>query len=142
MDRADITPEEQEIVSDVVAEVAGKEQESTPETADMTGSLIDDAAVETNDTTPNETSNTLSDLSEPEDKTENVSEFSVVTDTPVEGQKNKTVGPLEPEKDPLEEVVTDLTETEVAPTTDPSLKDDEVGEALSPSEGEDHSQNA
>lgn len=142
MDRADITPEEQEIVSDVVAEVAGKEQESTPETADMTGSLIDDAAVETNDTTPNETSNTLSDLSEPEDKTENVSEFSVVTDTPVEGQKNKTVGPLEPEKDPLEEVVTDLTETEVAPTTDPSLKDDEVGGALSPSEGEDHSQNA
>ncbi|MGB1643433.1 MAG: hypothetical protein ACPG97_12595, partial [Paracoccaceae bacterium] len=74
MDRADITSEEQEIVSDVVAEVAGKEQESTPETADMTGSLIDDAAVETNDTTPNETSNTLSDLSEPEDKTENVSE--------------------------------------------------------------------
>jgi len=142
MDRADITPEEQEIVSDVVAEVAGKEQESTPETADMTGSLIDDAAVETNDTTPNETSNTLSDLSEPEDKTENVSEFSVVTDTPVEGQKNKTVGPLEPEKDPLEEVVTDLTETEVAPTTDPSLKDYEVGGALSPSEGEDHSQNA
>ena len=142
IDRADITPEEQEIVSDVVAEVAGKEQESTPETADMTGSLIDDAAVETNDTTPNETSNTLSDLSEPEDKTENVSEFSVVTDTPVEGQKNKTVGPLEPEKDPLEEVVTDLTETEVAPTTDPSLKDDEVGGALSPSEGEDHSQNA
>ena len=142
MDRADITPEEQEIVSDVVAEVAGKEQESTPETADMTGSLIDDAAVETNDTTPNETSNTLSDLSEPEDKTENVSEFSVVTDTPVEGQKNKTVGPLEPEKDPLEEVVTDLTETEVAPTTDPSLKDDDVGGALSPSEGEDHSQNA
>ncbi|MFZ9021307.1 MAG: hypothetical protein ACO2ZX_14170, partial [Paracoccaceae bacterium] len=142
MDRADITSEEQEIVSDVVAEVAGKEQESTPETADMTGSLIDDAAVETNDTTPNETSNTLSDLSEPEDKTENVSEFSVVTDTPVEGQKNKTVGPLEPEKDPLEEVVTDLTETEVAPTTDPSLKDDEVGGALSPSEGEDHSQNA
>lgn len=127
MDRADITPEE---------------QESTPETADMTGSLIDDAAVETNDTTPNETSNTLSDLSEPEDKTENVSEFSVVTDTPVEGQKNKIVGPLEPEKDPLEEVVTDLTETEVAPTTDPSLKDDEVGGALSPSEGEDHSQNA
>jgi len=142
MDRADITPEEQEIVSDVVAEVAGKEQESTPETADMTGSLIDDAAVETNDTTPNETSNTLSDLSEPEDKTENVSEFSVVTDTPVEGQKNKIVGPLEPEKDPLEEIVTDLTETEVAPTTDPSLKDDEVGGALSPSEGEDHSQNA
>ena len=142
MAKADMTPEQQEIVSDVVAEVVGKEQESTPKTADMTGSLIDDAAVETNDTTPNETSNTLSDLSEPEDKTENVSEFSVVTDTPVEGQKNKTVGPLEPEKDPLEEVVTDLTETEVAPTTDPSLKDDEVGGALSPSEGEDHSQNA
>ena len=66
----------------------------------------------------------------------------MVTDTPVEGQKNKTVGPLEPEKDSLEEVVTDLTETEAAPTTDLSLKDDEAGEALSPSEGKDHSQNA
>lgn len=142
MDRADITSEEQEIVSDVVAEVAGKEQESTHETADVTVSLIDEVAAETNDTTPNETSNTLSDLSELEDKTENGSEFSVVTDTPVEGQENTTVDPLESEKDPLEEVVTDLTETEAAPTTDPSLKDDEVGEALSPSEGKDHSQNA
>jgi len=142
MDRADITSEEQEIVSDVVAEVAGKEQESAPETADVTVSPIDDVAAETNDTTPNETSNTLSDLSELEDKTENGSEFSVVTDTPVEGQENTTVDPLEPEKDSLEELVTDLTETEAAPTTDPSLKDDEVGEALSPSEGKDHSQNA
>jgi polysaccharide deacetylase 2 family uncharacterized protein YibQ len=142
MDRADITSEEQEIVSDVVAEVAGKEQESAPETADVTVSPIDDVAAESNDTTPNETSNTLSDLSELEDKTENGSEFSVVTDTPVEGQENTTVDPLEPEKDSLEELVTDLTETEAAPTTDPSLKDDEVGEALSPSKGKDHSQNA